>query len=87
MSVDAVVSGAARDHLANVLGKQEIPSIAARFLRDGAVSGMEDVLAGDARKRLMEVRFLENAEVDIVFDPPWTFDMLSDKARLELGLP
>lgn len=48
--------------------------------------GMGDVIAGDARNRLMEVPFVENAEVDIVFDPPWTFDMVSDEARLELGL-
>ena len=48
--------------------------------------GMGDVIAGDARNRLMEVPFVETAEVDIVFDPPWTYEMLSDEARLELGL-
>lgn len=48
--------------------------------------GMGDVIAGDARSRLKEVPFVEEAEVDIVFDPPWTFDMLSEEARLELGL-
>ena len=48
--------------------------------------GMGDVIAGDARNRLMEVPFVENAEVDIVFDPPWSFEMVSDEARLELGL-
>ena len=48
--------------------------------------GMGDVIAGDARNRLREVPFVENAEVDIVFDPPWTYDMLSEEARLELGL-
>ena len=48
--------------------------------------GMGDVIAGDARNRLMEVPFVEDAEVDIVFDPPWTFEMVSDEAKLELGL-
>lgn len=48
--------------------------------------GMGDVIAGDARNRLKEVPFVEQAEVDIVFDPPWTFDMLSEEAQLELGL-
>ena len=47
---------------------------------------MGDVIAGDARNQLMEVPFVENAEGDIVFDPPWTYDMLSDETRLELGL-
>ena len=33
-------------------------------------------------KSLDEVR---NAEVEITFDPPWTQDMMSEEAKLELG--
>lgn len=33
-------------------------------------------------KTLEEVR---NVEVEITFDPPWTQDMMSDEAKLELG--
>ncbi len=48
--------------------------------------GMGDVIADDARNRLTEVPFVEDAEVAIVFDPPWTFDMVSEEAKLALGL-
>ncbi|MCB0458747.1 MAG: DUF59 domain-containing protein [Flavobacteriaceae bacterium] len=33
-------------------------------------------------KTLEEVR---NVEVEITFDPPWTQDMMSDEAKLQLG--
>lgn len=28
---------------------------------------------------------INNAEVEITFDPPWTQDMMSEEAKLELG--
>ena len=30
--------------------------------------------------------FLQLAEIEIVFDPPWSQDMMSDAAKLELGV-
>ena len=29
---------------------------------------------------------IKNVKVDLVFDPPWTKAMMSDAAKLELGL-
>jgi metal-sulfur cluster biosynthetic enzyme len=29
---------------------------------------------------------IETAHVELVWDPPWTQDRMSDEARLELGL-
>ncbi|MEC9065268.1 MAG: FeS assembly SUF system protein, partial [Bacteroidota bacterium] len=28
---------------------------------------------------------VKDAEVEITFDPPWTKDLMSDEAKLELG--
>jgi metal-sulfur cluster biosynthetic enzyme len=36
----------------------------------------------DKVKSLDEVK---DAEVEITFDPPWTKDLMSDEAKLELG--
>lgn len=47
--------------------------------------GMGDVLAQDARKNVASVDEVEEVDVEIVFDPPWTPDRMSDEARLELG--
>ncbi len=47
--------------------------------------GMGDILASDAKQKVESVAGVEKANVEIVFDPPWTPDRMSDEARLELG--
>ena len=47
--------------------------------------GMGEVLAQDVRKRLEALPGVDRAEVEIVFDPPWSQSMMSDAARLQLG--
>ena len=48
--------------------------------------GMGDVLVGDVRERVAQVPFVKDVVVDLVFDPPWSRDMMSEEAQLELGL-
>ncbi|MCG7198613.1 iron-sulfur cluster assembly protein [Marinobacter pelagius] len=48
--------------------------------------GMGDIIAGDVKDKLLHVPYVEDARVDIVFDPPWSYDSLDEEARLELGL-
>jgi probable FeS assembly SUF system protein SufT len=47
--------------------------------------GMGPVLADDVRARVKEVPGVEEVEVELVFDPPWNQNMMSDVARLQLG--
>jgi metal-sulfur cluster biosynthetic enzyme len=35
---------------------------------------------------LLDTKGVRDAEVEITFDPPWNQDMISDAAKLELGL-
>ena len=48
--------------------------------------GMGDVLVQDIRERIALVPFVTAVEVELVFDPPWSRDMMSEEAQLELGL-
>lgn len=48
--------------------------------------GMGDVLVADVRQRVLLVPFVTDVAVELVFDPPWSRDMMSDEAQLELGL-
>ena len=48
--------------------------------------GMGDVIAADARMRIEGVPGVEEANVEVVFDPPWNQEMMSEAAKLELGL-
>jgi len=48
--------------------------------------GMGPAIAQDARMRLEEVPGVSEAIVDIVWDPPWNQNMISEDGRMELGL-
>lgn len=48
--------------------------------------GMGEFIAQDARDRILSVPGVKEADVEVVFDPPWNQQMMSDAAKLELGL-
>jgi FeS assembly SUF system protein len=43
-------------------------------------------LVGEVARKAAEVPGVTHAKVDLVFDPPWTMEKMSDEAKLELGL-
>lgn len=48
--------------------------------------GMGDILVQDVRDKVEQVPTIVEADVDLVFDPPWNQTMMSDAARLETGI-
>ena len=48
--------------------------------------GMGPMLAQDVQSRLLAIPGVDEAEVELVWDPPWSRDMMSETARLQLGL-
>jgi probable FeS assembly SUF system protein SufT len=48
--------------------------------------GMGPVLVEEIKQRLVRVPNVEHVEVELVFDPPWSRDMMTEEAQLELGL-
>ncbi|NVJ51033.1 MAG: putative Fe-S cluster assembly protein SufT [Gammaproteobacteria bacterium] len=48
--------------------------------------GMGPVLISDVKYRVAKVPFVDSVEVDLVFDPPWSREMMSEEAQLETGL-
>jgi probable FeS assembly SUF system protein SufT len=48
--------------------------------------GMGPTIAADAHSRLMQVPGTHDAAVDIVWDPPWTQDLISEEGKMQLGL-
>ena len=47
--------------------------------------GMGPVLAEDVKNRVQEVPGVEQVHVEVVFDPPWNPNMMTEAARLQLG--
>ncbi|MDZ7785356.1 MAG: putative Fe-S cluster assembly protein SufT [Halioglobus sp.] len=48
--------------------------------------GMGPVLVGDVEHRVAQVPNVQSVDVELVFDPPWSRDMMSEEARLETGM-
>ena len=48
--------------------------------------GMGPAIAEDARQRLLALPTIRDAKVEIVWDPPWNQDMISEQGKMELGL-
>ena len=48
--------------------------------------GMGPVLVSDVKYRVAKVPNVAEVEVELVFDPPWHRDMMSEEAQLETGM-
>jgi FeS assembly SUF system protein len=45
-----------------------------------------ETLPVEVEERVKSLDLVKGAEVEITFDPPWTQDLMSEEAKLELGL-
>ena len=48
--------------------------------------GMGPVLVQDVQNKLLCLEGIDDVQVDLVWDPPWNQSMMTDAARLQLGL-
>ena len=48
--------------------------------------GMGPVLASDVKTKVESLPGVRNAEIEVVFDPVWDRSMMSDAAKLQLGM-
>ena len=48
--------------------------------------GMGPMIASEAEQKVYRVKNVLDVHVELVMDPPWTQDRMSDAAKLELGL-
>lgn len=49
--------------------------------------GMGEHLVREIEQKLLAIPGVMQANVQLVWDPPWSRDMMSEAARLELGMP
>ncbi|MGJ8665522.1 MAG: SUF system Fe-S cluster assembly protein [Patiriisocius sp.] len=45
-----------------------------------------ETLPLEVEEKVKSLKMVNDAEVEITFDPPWTQDLMSDEAKLELGM-
>ena len=60
--------------------------IEVRFTLTAPGCGMGDVLREDIKGKLLSLPEVKEADVQVLFDPPWNMSMMSEAAKLQLGL-
>ncbi|MEO0526620.1 MAG: SUF system Fe-S cluster assembly protein [Bacteroidota bacterium] len=45
-----------------------------------------ETLPVEVEEKVKSIKMVKDAEVEITFDPPWTQDLMSEEAKLELGM-
>jgi len=48
--------------------------------------GMGPSIAADARAKILAIGGISDAKVDLVWDPPWSQDMITEEGRMKLGM-
>lgn len=48
--------------------------------------GMGPIIAEEVKNRVKQVPDVKTVDVELVFDPPWDQSMMSDAAKLQLGM-
>jgi probable FeS assembly SUF system protein SufT len=48
--------------------------------------GMGPAIAADAQSRIMTVDQIDDARVELVWDPPWNQEMISEEGKMKLGM-
>ena len=42
--------------------------------------------AREVEEKITKIDMVKSCEVEITFDPPWSKDLMSEEAKLELGM-
>ena len=48
--------------------------------------GMGPILLNEMEEKIRQINEVKKVKVELVFDPPWERGMMSDEAKLQLGL-
>jgi len=70
----------------SVVIDQEQGKVAIEMTLTAPGCGMGPVLVGDVKYRVAQVPWVNAVDVELVFDPPWHRDMMSEEAQLETGM-
>ena len=60
--------------------------VEARFTLTAPGCGMGDVLKKDIESKLRSIPGVIETDIQVVFDPPWNASLMSEAAKLQLGL-
>ena len=66
------------------IGKENEVEITMTLTAPGC--GMGPVIAADAQAKIMTIEGVDEARVELVWDPAWNQEMISEEGRMKLGM-
>ena len=60
--------------------------VAVKMTLTASGCGMGTFIPNDARQKIRALEGVGDASVDLVWDPPWTPSLMSEEAKLKLGI-
>lgn len=82
--VDIVNLGLVYDCVVEKEGDKTIVSVKMTLTAPGC--GMGPVIAADAQAKIMTINGVDEARVELVWDPAWNQEMISEEGRMKLGM-
>jgi probable FeS assembly SUF system protein SufT len=82
--VDIVNLGLVYDCTINDEDDQKVVNVKMTLTAPGC--GMGPVIAADAQARILTVAGIDDAKVELVWDPAWNQDMISEEGKMKLGM-
>ena len=70
----------------NVLGPEEDKKVEIQMTLTAPGCGMGPVIAEEVDRKINGINGVSNVKVDLVWEPMWNRDMMSEEAKLELGM-
>jgi len=82
--VDIVNLGLVYDCVIEQIDGRNVASVKMTLTAPGC--GMGPVIAADAQAKIMTIDGIDDAKVDVVWDPPWNQDMITEEGKMKLGM-
>jgi probable FeS assembly SUF system protein SufT len=82
--VDIVNLGLVYDCIIEEADGKNVVSVKMTLTAPGC--GMGPVIAADAQAKIMTIDGIDDAKVELVWDPPWNQEMISEEGKMKLGM-
>jgi len=82
--VDIVNLGLVYDCAIDQVGDRKVVQVKMTLTAPGC--GMGPVIAADAQAKIMTIDGIDEANVELVWDPAWNQDMITEEGKMKLGM-
>ncbi|MDB4711405.1 putative Fe-S cluster assembly protein SufT [Verrucomicrobiales bacterium] len=70
----------------NVIEENDIKQASVKMTLTAPGCGMGPTIAADAENKINNINGIDEAKVELVWDPPWTQEMISEEGKMKLGM-